>query len=176
MMAGRVPSWIRKVIRQQAQTYSAGGLLMVGIRTPRAVSARKRTQSTFHPRPVIYTDSTARQPISPHSGAVGGQWCAHARALAAPRARWRYGLRVPIRPASLTGLYTPLGGLSRGRCRALPVSVPGAPAVYRAATLAPARSRRAKHLDAGHHPVAQFHPELFQEAGAKEPQLGGPGS
>ena len=57
----------------------------------------------------------------------------------------------------------------------LPIGVAGTASINRAATFAPARCSRAENLDFGHHPVAQFRPELIEEAGAEEPQLRGPG-
>ena len=70
MMAGRSPPGPRKVIRQQAQSYSAGGLRTVGTALRVLWARGKRTQSTFHPRPVIYNDSTARRAVTPHSRGV----------------------------------------------------------------------------------------------------------
>jgi hypothetical protein len=175
MMAGRIPSWTRKVIRQQAQTYSAGGPLTVGIRTPRAVGARKTDSVNVSPAP-SYLQRFYR--AAAHFPAFQGR----RRTVVCPCEGVDRALgALEVRPP---GAYTPsvpssalhaVGRIIKSPVPALPVSVPGAAAVYRTAALAPARCCRAKHLDAGDHSVAQLHPELLQEAGAEEPQLGGPG-
>lgn len=114
-----IPPPSGKGTRQQAQTYGADGLLTVGVRTRVLKAPGERTQSTFHPRPVIYNDSTGKQPIFPHSGAVDGKLHGCGRPLAAPRAPQKDRPRGPIHPPALPALYTALGAFSRVRPEAI---------------------------------------------------------
>ena len=133
----------------------------------------KRTQSTFHPRPVIYT-------ILPRNGQyprIPEAWMA----ADVPSAGHRSHLGRSNSPASGC-LYTlrPLQGATRqsGDFQefdgGLSVGVAGSPAVDGPAALAPARRGGSEDLDTGDHSIAQFHPEFLQQAQAEEPQLRGP--
>jgi hypothetical protein len=133
---------------------------------------RKRTQSTFHRRPVIYHDSTVPSSPIPHSGAPAEEENTAGRPQTPPASVPASEHGVPIRPPGLEAPCMPSVDFSTSDAGSeaepdlnwrlgLPVGVPRPAPVDRPAALPPARRRRPEHLDLRHHAVSQFGPELL---------------